>query len=161
MKTMQFKRKLKKYLLALVLLILSAFVTVVIKDTVDSVNPEKSLPTINVNVGYTPPYVVRAGYTWQFGLKTVRSPYVSGTDVPLMVTDCSPGENIVINFSAPFEFINLYQAKGMANEDYTALYNWTTPTEEGIYVYKIEAFFEKGNMAYFFAVQVKENNLLP
>ena len=158
---MQVKRKIRKYVMALVLLVVAAFASVVIKDTVDSLNPENSLPIINVNVGYNPPYVVRAGYTWQFGLKTVRSPYVSAADVPLMVTDCSPGENIVINFSAPFEYINLYQSEGLAGEDFTALYTWTTPTKEGIYVYKIEAFFEKGDSSYFFAVQVKENNIMP
>ncbi|MBQ5326839.1 MAG: hypothetical protein J6K80_06515, partial [Oscillospiraceae bacterium] len=76
---MQTKRKIKRYALALVLLVLSAYATVFIKDTVESMNPEKSLPIISVSVGYNPPYVVRAGYTWSFGSKTVRSPYVSAT----------------------------------------------------------------------------------
>jgi len=157
---MQFKRKFKKYAIALVLLVAAAFTTIFIKDTVDSMNPEISLPSICVNVGYNPPYVVRAGYTWKFGLKTVRSPYVRSTDPALMVTDCHPGENIVINFSAPFEYINLYQSEGLATEDYTALYTWTTPEKEGIYVYKIEAFFEKGDITHYFALEVKENNVM-
>lgn len=158
---MQFKRKLKRYAIALVMLVAASFATIFIKDTVDSLNPEKSLPIINVSVGYNPPYVVRAGYTWKFGLKTVRSPYVPATDTPLMVTDCSPGENIVINFSAPFEFISLYQTQGLANEDFKPLYNWSTPTEEGIYVYKIEAYFEDGDISYYFAIQIKEDNIMP
>ena len=157
---MQFKRKLKRYAIALVMLIAAAFAKIFIKDTVDSMNPETSLPIINVSVGYNPPYVVRAGYTWRFGLKTVRSPYVPATDAALMVTDCSPGENIVINFSAPFEFVSLYQTDGLATEDFKPLYTWTTPVEEGIYVYKIEAYFEDGDISYYFAVQVKEDNLM-
>jgi len=157
---MQVKRKIKRYVLALIMLVLAAYATVFIKDTVESMNPEKSLPIISVSVGYNPPYVVRAGYTWSFGSKTVRSPYVSATDTPMMITDCSPGENIVINFSAPFEFISLYQTNGLANEVFKPIYAWNTPTEEGIYVYKIEAYFDKGDISYYFAVQVKENNLM-
>lgn len=157
---MQTKRKIKRYALALVLLVLSAYATVFIKDTVESMNPEKSLPIISVSVGYNPPYVVRAGYTWSFGSKTVRSPYVSATDTPMMTTDCSPGENIVINFSAPFEFVSLYQTTGLASEEFKPIYNWVTPTEEGVYVYKIEAYFAKGDISYYFAVQVKEGNLM-
>jgi len=116
---------------------------------------------MNVSVGYNPPYVVRAGYTWKYGLKTVRSPYVSAIDTALMTTDCPPDFDIVINFSAPYEYINVYQAEGLANEEFTKLYNLVTPHEEGIYVYKIEAKFEKGDILYYFAVEVKESNLLP
>ena len=157
---MQTKRKIKRYVLALVMLVLSAYATIFIKDTVESMNPENYLPEMSVTVGYNPPYVARAGYTWRFGSKTVRSPYVSATDTPLMVTDCSPGENIVINISAPFEFVSLYETVGLANEDFKPIYVWNTPNEEGIYVYKIEAYFEKGDISYYFAVQVKNDNLM-
>ena len=81
-------------------MILAAYGAIFIKDSIDAKNPEKSLPIISVSTGYTPPYVVRAGYTWNFGFKTVRSPYLSAGDVPMMVTDCRPGETVVINFSA-------------------------------------------------------------
>ncbi|MBR5521506.1 MAG: hypothetical protein IKU54_05860 [Oscillospiraceae bacterium] len=157
---MQTKRKIKRYVIALVMLVLSAYTAIFIKDTVDSMTPENSLPIMSVTIGYNPPYVVRAGYTWSFGTKTVRSPYVSATDAALMVTDCSPGENIVINFSAPYQFISLYQANGLASEEFKPIYNYTTPAEEGIYVYKIEAYFDKGDISYYFAVQVKHNNLM-
>ncbi len=157
---MQYKRKIKKYLFALVMLIASAFATVFIKDTVDSLNPEKSLPEISVSVGYNPPYVVRAGYTWRFGFKTVRSPYVPATDAPMTITECHPGEVIVINFSEPEEYVNLYQATGVANEEFTQMYNWTTPMEEGIYVYHVNANFEKGDISYYFTIQVKKANVM-
>ncbi len=157
---MQYKRKIKKYTIAFFMLILAAFTTVFIKDSVDSLTPEKSLPAINVSVGYNPPYVVRAGYTWKFGLKTVRSPYIPATDVPLTVTDCYPGENIVINFSVPEEYTNLYQTDGVATEFFKPVYNRQTPMEEGIYVYKLEANFEKGDICYYFALQVKKDNVM-
>ncbi len=157
---MQFERKIKRYTMALVMLVIAAFATIFIKDTVDSLDPEKSLPMINVSVGYNPPYVVRAGYEWRFGAKTVRSPYVPATDAPMIVTECSPGENIVINFSTPYEYINVYQTEGLASEDFTSLYTLKTPAKEGIYVYKVEAFFEKGNISYYFTLQVKEGPIV-
>lgn len=160
---MQFKRKLKRYIIAFVLLILSAHASIFIKNYVDSFNPEKSLPILSVSVGYNQPAVVRAGYTWNFvkGLEPTLAPYVSAEDVALMTTDCAPNENIVINFTAPYEYINLYQTEGLVNNNFQQLYTWTTPAEEGIYVYKIEAHFEKGDMLYYFAVQVKNFNLMP
>lgn len=156
---MRNKRKLKRYLLAAVMLVLAAYATIFIKDSVDSLNPESSLPIISVSTGYTPPYVVRAGYTWRFGLKTVRAPYLSAADVPLMVTDCYPQENIAINFSAPYDYITVYMAKGLANDDFRQVYNLQTPAEEGVYVYKIVANFEKGDIVYYFAVSVKKAGL--
>ena len=78
----------------------------------------------------------------------------------LMVTDCSPNENIVINFSAPYEYLNVYQTEGLANNDFKQIYSLVTPAEEGVYVYKVEANFEKGDMLYYFAVQVKNANLM-
>ncbi|MBQ6849499.1 MAG: hypothetical protein IJN77_00485 [Oscillospiraceae bacterium] len=160
---MQFKRKLKRYMFALVMLVLSAYATIFIKNYVDSLNPEKSLPIINVTVGgYNQPAVARAGYTWKFGtgLAPTLSPYISAEDVPLMTTDCSPGEVIVINFSAPCELITLYETQGLANNDFKQLYTWQTPMEEGVYVYKIQAEFEKGDILYYFALQVKQHNLM-
>lgn len=159
---MQFKRKLKRYLLAFVMLVLSAYVTIFIKNYVDSMNPEKSLPIINVSVGYNQPAVVRAGYTWKFGtgIAPTLSPYISAEDAPLMVTDCSPGEVIVVNFSATPELVTLYETKGLANNDFKQMYTLVTPEEEGVYVYRINAEFEKGDIMYYFAVEVKKHNLM-
>ena len=160
---MQFKRKLKRYLFALVMLVLSAYATIFIKNYVDSLNPEKSLPIINVTVGgYTQPAVMRSGYTWKFGtgIAPTLAPYISAEDAPLMVTDCSPGEVIVVNFSTPYELVTLYETQGLANNDFKQLYTWQTPQEEGIYVYKIQAEFDKGDILYYFALQVKQHNIM-
>lgn len=157
---MQYKRKFKKYFIAFIMLIICTFTTIFIKNTVDSTNPENSLPLISVSAGYTKPYVVRAGYTWNFGHKTICSPYVSSVDAPLTVVEpCTPGENIVINFSAPYEYINVEIANGLANDNFEKVYNLTTPEEEGVYVYKITAQFDKGDILYYFATEVKNVNL--
>lgn len=158
---MQYKRKLKRYILAAVMLVLATYATLFIKDTVDAMNPEKSLPIISVSIGYNPPAVVRAGYTWNFGLKTVRAPYLSAADVPLMTTDCYPGEHIAVDFSAPYDFITLYMTEGLANDDFRQVYNMQTPMEEGVYVFKLVANFKEGDIVYYFAVNVKTQNLQP
>ena len=159
---MQFKRKLKRYLFALVMLVLSAYTTIFIKNSVDSMNPEKTLPGISVSIGYTQPAVVRAGYTWKFGpgIEPKLSPYVSSVDAGLMVTDCFPGEIIVVNFTHTPELVTLYEAQGLANDEFRQMYALTTPTEEGVYVYKIDAQFEQGDILYYFAVEVKKDNIM-
>ena len=159
---MQFKRKLKRYFIALILLVLSAYATIFIKNYVDAQTPEKSLPLMNVSVGYVQPAVQRAGYTWKFGpgIAPSLSPYVSAEDVPLLVMDCYPGHEIVINFSMQPELVTVYQTEGLANNNFKQLYSLVTPMEEGIYVYKIAADFEKGDILYYFAVQVKNDNIM-
>ena len=159
---MQFRRKLKRYFIAFVMLVLSAYATVFIKNYVDSKNPENSLPLIHVSVGYVQPEVRRAGYTWKFGpgIPATLSPYVAAEDVPLMVMDCSPGEVIVVNFSKAPELVTLYQTEGLANNDFKQMYTLTTPVEEGVYVYKIQADFDKGDILYYFAVEVKKDNIM-
>lgn len=152
---MQTNRKFKRYLVAAVLLVLSAYMTIFIKDTVDSLNPEKSLPIASISVGYTMPYVVRAGYNWNFGMKTVRSPFVPASDTPLIVYDCDPLTPITINFSSPCEKLSVYQTKGLYSEDFEELVvTVQTPKEEGVYVYKVDAQFSKGNIVYYFALNV-------
>lgn len=159
---MQHRRKLKRYFLALLMLVLSAYTTIFIKNYVDSKNPEKNLPLINVSVGYVQPAVQRAGYTWKFGpgIAPILSPYVSAEDVPMLVMDCYPGHEIVINFSTAPELVTVYQTQGLANNDFKQLYTLVTPQEEGIYVYKVEAEFEKGDILYYFAVEVKQDNIM-
>ena len=40
------------------------------------------------------------------------------------------------------------------------MYALTTPNEEGVYVYKIDAQFEQGDRLYYFAVEVKKDNIM-
>ena len=159
---MQHKRKLKRYLMAFLMLVLSAYATIFIRNYVDSKNPEKSLPLMNVSVGYVQPAVQRAGYTWKFGpgISPILSPYVSAEDVPLLVMDCYPGHEIVINFSIAPELVTVYQTQGLANNDFKQLYSLVTPMEEGVYVYKIDAQFAQGDILYYFAVEVKQDNIM-
>ena len=139
-------RALRRYAVAFVLLILAGYISVFIKDTIDSRNPDVALPVISVTTGYSPiPNVPRAGYEWQYRTKSVMAPYVSSMD-----------------FSMPYKGLTLYESKGvlingrvLATEDFTEKkYSNNTPNKEGIYVYKVVAQFEQGTIMHYFALDV-------
>lgn len=150
-------RKVRRYIIAAVMLIVAAYISLYIKDAVDAKNPEASLPIISVTTGYTVlPNVPRAGYEWRFGSKTVMSPFVSNLDVPLIAYDVAPDMPILVNFSAPAENIVIYQGVGMAATEFEEMrYNIKTPMQEGIYVYKVVADFKNGTIVHYFSLNVK------
>ena len=161
-----YKTKLRRYLIAVLMLILSGFITVAIKDNIDAKNPEVSLPVINVTTGYTyipDVNVPRAGYEWKFGAKTVRAPYVSSIDVPLIAYEAQPEAPIRIGFTIPHTQLTLYECPGvmydgkvMAVDDafVERRYSTDTPAEEGIYVYKVVAQFDRGTIVHYFALNI-------
>ena len=157
-------RALRRYVIAFVLLLFAGYISVVIKDTIDSKNPEVSLPIINVTTGYsTIPNVPRAGYEWNFRTKSVMAPYVSILDIPLIAYDAMPDTPVLIGFTMPHKELNIYEGKGMmvngrvvTSEIFRAKSNTlVTPSEEGIYVYKVVARFEQGTIVHYFALEVE------
>ena len=156
-------RALRRYAVAFVLLILAGYISVFIKDTIDSRNPDVALPVISVTTGYSPiPNVPRAGYEWQYRTKSVMAPYVSSMDIPLSAYDELLDTPINIDFSMPYKGLTLYESKGvlingrvLATEDFTEKkYSNNTPNKEGIYVYKVVAQFEQGTIMHYFALDV-------
>lgn len=154
---------MRRYAIAFVLLILAGYISVFIKDTIDSRNPEVSLPIINVTTGYTYiPNVPRAGYEWSFRTKKLMAPYVSSIDIPLIAYDAMPDEPILIGFTVPHRELHLYESEGVlingrvvASGDFTEKkYSDNTPNEEGIYVYKVVAIFDQGTIVHYFALDV-------
>ena len=157
-----YKQKMRRYIIAVVMLVLAGYISVFIKDTIDSKNPEVSLPVISVTTGYTLiPSVPRGGYEWNYATKSVQSPFVSCIDVPLTVYDVSPDMPIVIDFSRPYRNITLYEGKGAAPEEFVEKrYSMTTPKEDGTYIYKIVAQFDQGTIVHYFAVKVAQPHVL-
>ncbi len=153
------KRFIVRVLISIVLIVLAAFGSILIKETVDSIlSPENSLPTITGGIGYTTPYIERAGYEWNFLTRTVKVPTVSPPDLRLIITDVTAETPIVINFSKQPETLKISMSTGQYSVDYALqdtddLY---TPSEAGIYNYCIEAGFDRGSIIYYFAVEVKE-----
>ncbi|MBE6878783.1 MAG: hypothetical protein E7488_06440 [Ruminococcaceae bacterium] len=156
-------RAIRRYAIAFVLLILAGYISVFIKDTIDSNNPEVSLPIINVTTGYSPiPSVPRAGYEWNYRTKSMMSPYVSSIDIPLIAYDALIDVPILIGFSVPHNQLTLYESEGVlingrvvaSGEFQEKRYSSNTPNKEGIYVYKVVAQFDQGTIMHYFALDV-------
>ncbi len=157
----QTKRKFRRYFLAIIMLIISVYATIFIKDTLDSLNPDESLPLINVTVGYTNPQVKRTGYTWQFGARDVRAPFLHPPDVALISLEAPTNTPILIGFSTEYEVLNVSYADeqtALSSGEYTSIIGIPqTPNEEGVYIYQIDVTFEDGNVLYYFAIDVTNN----
>lgn len=151
----------KKAVAAIALILLSALTSLLIKETLDSFDPENALPQIQVSAGWTVPEVRRAGYEWNFLTTVKRSPTVSPPDLPLVVLDVQPQVPIVINFSSPCESMTVSRADGLNRADYLPITGEVlTPIQPGIYVYCIEAQFSKGSIIYYFAVEVRADGVV-
>lgn len=147
---------LKKAAAAVALILLSALASLLIKETLDSFDPENALPQIQVSAGWTVPEVRRAGYEWSFLTTVKRSPIVSPPDLPLAVVDAPPQTPIVINFSTAYQSLTVSRADGLNSTDYIPISGEVrTPIQPGIYVYKVEAQFKRGTIVYYFALEVR------
>ena len=159
-----YKRTIRRYILAMVLLVIAGYISVFIKDSIDAKNPEASLPVISVTTGYMvipSGGVPRAGFEWSYTTKTVNSPFVSSLDVPLTAYEVAPNMPILIEFSAQEESITLYESKASEPEVFTEKrYGMTTPEEEGGYIYKVVAQFEQGTIVHYFALNVKQTHII-
>ena len=60
------KRVTVKIILAVALIMLAATFSVVVKERIDSADPDNTLPLIDVSVGYTKLVVPRAHYEWNY-----------------------------------------------------------------------------------------------
>ncbi len=157
----QNKRKFKRYFLAIIALILSVYMALFIKVNVDSLNPDKALPLVNISVGYTIPRIERTGYTWQFGVREVRSPYLHPPDVALISLEAPTNTDILINFSDDYDFLDISYADeqtALSQGEFISIIGTPkTPSEEGVYIYKIDVTFENGHILYYFALDVSNN----
>ncbi len=158
-------RAMRRYAIAFVFLILAGYISVFIKDTIDSRNPEVSLPIISVTTGYSSiPSAPRAGYEWNYRTKSIMSPYVSSIDIPLIAYDAMLDMPIVVEFSVPHKQITLYESEGVlingrviaSGEFQEKRYSSNTPNKDGVYVYKVVAQFDQGTIMHYFALDVRE-----
>ena len=71
------KRQVLKVLLAVALIAMAAVGSLLMKETLDSTDPENNLPLIEASVGYTKLNVVRANFEWNYITRKVRGPALS------------------------------------------------------------------------------------
>ena len=149
------KGQITKIFLAAVFIALAAGASLLIKNVIDSRDPENSLPQMQVNAGYTVINPTRAGYEWNFLAVTKRSPAVTPQDLPLVAYQVLPGMPIVMNFSSPWEELEVSRTDGLNGIVFTPVAGEVlTPLQPGMYVYRVEASFKRGFIIYYFAVEV-------
>lgn len=157
----------KKLLLGIVLIAAAALGSFLLKETLDSNDPENNLPILTVSCGYanvltsgkdTPEtFIKRAGYEWNFLTKIVKSPTLPPTEYPLYPITVVANTPIVINFSVPYETLKISRSNGQYDVNFVNVEGDVyTPAEPGNYCYCIEAGFKRGSIIYYFVVSVSE-----
>ena len=154
-------RTLLRILSALALIAAAAVASLLLKETLDSTDPENNMPLIEASVGYTKLNVVRADFEWNYITRTVRGPALSDEqgDIPLAPLDVTPNTRLVIVMSDPnYISMKISRADGLADVNYIELYGdeILTPSVPGVYKYKIEVGYKKGSLLYYTAVRVAE-----
>lgn len=158
------KQVIQKIIAGVVLIAIAAVVTMFIKESLDTQDPESSLPIIQVQYNGMPMTdVYRAGYEWSF-FTTVerRTPELLLEDIPLVAVDVLPQAPLQITFSKEPSELKVMRATGRYSTDFmeiTDMENGTlkTPAAPGIYVYRVSAHWTtRGYIQYYFALQVKE-----
>lgn len=158
------KRVVQRVLLALLLISLAAVASVLVKERIDSTDPDNSLPLIDVSVGYTKLVVPRANFEWNYITRTAYGPALSpeSGDLQLSILDVMPGAPLVITMSDPgYISMKVSRADGLGSEYYeVAGSEILTPTIPGVYIYKIEVGYKKGSLLYYTAVRIGENTIM-
>lgn len=158
----------KKLVAGAVLIALAALVAYVLKEMLDTKNPESALPAIAVEYEYSEhplsneSEVRRAGWEWAFFLTNEKTPMLDLEDVPVTPVDVLPGARMTIQFSKEPSGLRLYRR---AYADIPPMFQETsfssgtsffTPTQPGLYYYRICAEWPRGTIQYYFALQVRE-----
>lgn len=167
----------RKVIIGAVLIALSAVITMMIKEALDTQNPESSLPILTVTCNGTPltteanngapannepVSLLRAGYEWSF-FTTIerRTPPVTAEDLPLTPTTISAGVPISLTFSRDPAKVQVWRAEGQHGQDFLELSsgdpcNFSAPTVAGTYIYRVRAEWTgRGYIQYFFCITVQ------
>ncbi len=146
---------IKKAILTVVLLCLSAVAAYYVKDLLDRQNPDNARPRIEVTADGRDVPVTVSGYHWDF---------ISGGSyekTPPSVYDIAPvphtllgGEVIDISFSQPVKEITVRRSASYSYDFTQEADVITVPFENGGYIYEVRAEFSKGWMLCYFYIIV-------
>ena len=157
---------IRKLLLGIVLIGIAIGITVVIKESLDTQDPESALPIIKVEYNGTDvpaANIFRAGYEWNFFTTVERhAPVIAQEDLPLTPFDVQKEMPMRISFTKEPAAMRIWRADGRYSTNYIELASdnvaeFLTPSLKGVYVYKIKADWgSRGYIQYYFAIEVKE-----
>lgn len=158
----------KKLLLGIVLIGISASLTMLFKEMLDTNNPESALPIITVRYEFgeqplsNEREVRRAGWEWAFFLTNEKTPLLGLGDVPLSPVNVLPGAEISIDFTREPRELQVFQCaytgilQEMERLECEGEDSFPAPTQPGRYYYKVRAEWARGFIQYYFALQVQE-----
>lgn len=162
-----FKSVIKKLVTGVFLIALAALASLLLKETLDSMDPENNLPILTVSCGYATTltsgdnapetFIKRAGYEWNFLTKIVKSTTLPPTEYALYPISVMANTPIVINFSVPYRTLKVSRSNGQYDPNFVTIEgDIYTPSTPGDYCYCIEAGFKRGSIIYYFVVRVAE-----
>ncbi|MEG0178714.1 MAG: hypothetical protein RR573_05275 [Oscillospiraceae bacterium] len=156
---------IKKILLGAVLIGIAAGITLVIKENLDTKDPESALPRITVSYNGAPlsdDAVLRAGFEWNFLTTKEKGPTLNVDDLPLHAVDVLPQVPVTVSFSKTPDELKISRSEGRGSQDFIEITSEKsgeilTPTVPNVYTYKVEASWHmRGSVLYYFSVQTKE-----
>ena len=158
---------LRKLAAGVFLIALAALASLLLKETLDSLDPENNLPILTVSCGYattltsgnnTPEtFIKRAGYEWNFLTKIVKSSTLPPTDFALYPITVMANTPIAVHFSTPYQTLRISRSNGQYDPNFVTVEGEVcTPSVSGDYCYCIEAGFKRGSIIYYFVVRVTE-----
>ena len=136
-------RSVRKIVIGAILLSIAAVISVFIKESLDTLDPESSLPILTVQQNGQPfTDVYRAGSVWNF-FTTVerRAPEVTEADIPLIPVTVAPQAVMTLDFSTEPSSLRVFRADNVltsgyyeiADEDVSSFH---APSEPGKYTAK-------------------------
>ena len=159
---------IKKILIGSLLVFCSAILSLVIKDVIDSTNPQTSLPTLTVSSAYISPIIsdedaspliktslVRANYSWRFITGKREGPSIDLAGCALEPETFQENSPIIMEFSIEPESIKISRANGRYGPDFYEIKgDVISPNTKCEYCYKIEAQFARGSILYYLSVKI-------
>lgn len=162
----QRKQMVLRIVAGLVLLLVAAGITVVIRDTLASQNPERALPTMDVyyrgkEVGERLPaaHITVGKYTWRFLFTEVKDEVFKPENLGTLESAWVPPNSLLeldFSFKPKDVQVSLFQEDDGGNSFVPQeLAGLRAPSAKGIYFYKVATDWGNGReVIYFFAIQV-------
>ncbi len=146
---------MKKFIAAILLLVLAAGAAVLVKDALDVRNPDYAVAKLTVTADSVELPVSVAGYQWSFlfDRQTAKKP-APVIEQNLSAVTLLGGEKLELNFSQPVLSYTVRQSQNYSYEFFDLEGEITVPFEPGGYIYEVRAEFEHGWVLYYFYIVV-------
>ena len=150
---------MKRVIAGIILIVLSGYFALFVKEYIDRRNPEHAVAKITVTADNQPVAAKLYGYYWHFsfgGDVEVAAPEISEIyELGIPATEVRGGERLEVVFSHTPDYLFINRS----NEAYS--YSFSAAEDEpyvpflpGTYVYEVFAGFERGIVSYYFVIVV-------